>query len=547
MSKINRTKKQSTKRKTTAKVKRAVLYARVSTDDQAKRGYSLPTQLEACRKYAEQHGYAVIAEFADNYSGATPIADRPEGQNVVAMLKQREAEVIIVYQIDRLSRDIVDVLASVRDWTQSGIEVHSIDIGRIDDEINITLVVKAWQGADERKKIVERTSRGRKGKARAGKVVGGGRPPYGYQHSNDQLTIIEPEAGVIRLMFELYTVDDTDDGKPLGIHSITRKLSEMGIPTPGELRGQQRTRKSGIWNKTTVSRMLRNETYCGTWHYGKRIGAEGIGGNRPKDRQIAVSVPPIVSREVWEAAQAQRKLNIKFSKRNCNRNYLLRGMVKCGCGRAMRGWTPDKITSRYKCSWHDHHFRGLDGSECREKGVRADVLEPIVWDYILQVITDPTDFETQLREAQAAETQAIQPKREELDTVNALIEQTENEADKLARALTNESGVVGRALRRQIDDVDRRYTELTRRRDELQAALDAQTITDADISHTVQFRKDVLKGIEAAVYEDKRRVLKLLRVVTTVKNHRAVIECRLPVEQGDFDLRTLRSVWSPPK
>jgi len=170
--------------------KRAVLYARVSTDDQADKGYSLPSQLEMCRKYAERLGYPVVAELTEDISGIMPISERPEGKKLTAMLKARQADAVTVYQVDRLSRDIVDLLAMVRVWLRAGVEVHTCDIGKVESELDIVLVIKGWQGGDERKKIVERTSRGRYAKAKAGKVVGNGWSPYGYRYVGGSFEIV---------------------------------------------------------------------------------------------------------------------------------------------------------------------------------------------------------------------------------------------------------------------------------------------------------------------------------------------------------------------
>ena len=102
-------------------MKQAAIYARVSTDDQAERGYSLPSQIEACRKFAEQKGLQVAAVYADDISGAMPISDRPEGERLRQAIETRLIRAVIVYQVDRLSRDIVDLLTTVRDWLRTGI------------------------------------------------------------------------------------------------------------------------------------------------------------------------------------------------------------------------------------------------------------------------------------------------------------------------------------------------------------------------------------------------------------------------------------------
>jgi site-specific DNA recombinase len=83
--------------------KRAVLYARVSTSEQGS-NYSLPTQAKACREYAEKNGMEVIAEFREDFTGSTPIEQRPEGGKAFAMLKSGQADCLIAYAMDRLSR-----------------------------------------------------------------------------------------------------------------------------------------------------------------------------------------------------------------------------------------------------------------------------------------------------------------------------------------------------------------------------------------------------------------------------------------------------------
>ncbi len=101
--------------------KKAILYARVSTDDQSEKGYSLPSQFDAMRKYAMQQGFEVVAEFQDDYSGATPIEQRPEGRKAYAMLQTGEADIIIAYTIDRFVRppeegDEWDMPILIRGW-----------------------------------------------------------------------------------------------------------------------------------------------------------------------------------------------------------------------------------------------------------------------------------------------------------------------------------------------------------------------------------------------------------------------------------------------
>ena len=82
----------------------AVIYARVSTDEQAEQGYSLPEQVDACRKYAASNGYTVVAEFREDYTGTR--LDRPELNKVLDMAAARAFDVLIVHDVDRLARKL---------------------------------------------------------------------------------------------------------------------------------------------------------------------------------------------------------------------------------------------------------------------------------------------------------------------------------------------------------------------------------------------------------------------------------------------------------
>ena len=138
-------------------MKRAAIYARVSTEDQSDSGYSLPGQIAECRAYAGRLDASIVAEFQEDVSGAKAVTDRTQGARLFEMVRRHEVDAIIVHRVDRLSRDIVDLLITVRSWLKSGVEIHAGDVGKIESDNDITLIIKGWQGTDERKKIRERS------------------------------------------------------------------------------------------------------------------------------------------------------------------------------------------------------------------------------------------------------------------------------------------------------------------------------------------------------------------------------------------------------
>ena len=102
---------------------RAIIYCRVSTDEQKEHGYGLVRQEQECLKYAESHDIEVVDVIEDDCSGTS--LDRPGLSELRHRLVSESIEVVIVHDIDRLSRDVTDFLILRREWMQEqGIEIH---------------------------------------------------------------------------------------------------------------------------------------------------------------------------------------------------------------------------------------------------------------------------------------------------------------------------------------------------------------------------------------------------------------------------------------
>jgi len=104
-------------------VKRSILYGRVSTSKQREEGYSLATQLDACRRYAAEHQLTVVAEEWDDVTGTT--LARPGLERVRALLADQRADAVVFFSRDRKGRDLLDSISLRREWRKLGIEMHS--------------------------------------------------------------------------------------------------------------------------------------------------------------------------------------------------------------------------------------------------------------------------------------------------------------------------------------------------------------------------------------------------------------------------------------
>ena len=251
--------------------KRAAIYARVSTDEQTK-GYSLNTQVDACHRYAEERDYKIIETYKEDYSGAT--LDRPELDKLRDAISTNQIDVVIVYDIDRLARKNAYQVLIEEEFHRNNVIVEYV-IGQYDDsdEGRLQKQIRSSIAEYEKAKILERSKRGKRGKAKSGFVIVGARPPYGYLVRSEPhkawLEIVEDEAKIIRMVYQFYLDGDGQNG-PFSMIGIATKLTELGIPTRGDKHAHVAKKHGpGVWTAGMVRNILKNETYTGTWHYGK--------------------------------------------------------------------------------------------------------------------------------------------------------------------------------------------------------------------------------------------------------------------------------------
>lgn len=313
----------------------------------------------------------------------------------------------------------------------------------------------------------------------------------------------------------------------MSLFTIAKRLTEMGIPTPSNARGLFQGKNQG-WRGEVIREILISETYCGLWRYGKNIGKSGKGGKRQPDEHIAVNVPAIVSREIWELAQKRRAYNSRIARRKTKGEYLLRALIYCGCGRGMAGGGRHSEHSfYYRCPRRYTSGVAAGGELCNEPLVKGELIECVTWDYMMGLVKDPIEFERRLREAQANEAAKMQPKQKELESVISLLKSTEKDADEIAHALRrSKKGIVSASLEQQEDEVNKRYEALTQRKSKLQEAL-AVELTENTIRNLLKYRKAVALGLENPKFEDRRRWLEILQTRVTVTDGKAVVSCRL--------------------
>jgi site-specific DNA recombinase len=402
--------------------KTAVLYARVSTEEQARSGYSLAQQMEALRTRAVAEGYEVIEEVSDpGQSGAS--LERPGIDRVRDLVAAGGVSVVLAQDRDRFAREPAYHYLLRREFEEHGTKVRALN-NRSDDspEGELTDGILDQLAKFERAKMTERTRRGRLQKAREGKVMAGRSPRYGFSvnASRDGYEVDEEKMRVVRRIFREVAGGAT-------LRSIKLDLEREGVPTPRgakfwdrsffrncvlddvyrphsfeevaavvspEVASRLDTAKSyGLWwfNRRSMKSRQVSEVSEGERRYARKYSSH----IKPKEEWIAVPVPDSgVARELVDSARAAIEGNRVPSSAGDRFWQLSGGVARCGaCGRRMR--VLNRIKRRKNGSRRYGYYRCAarhdNGEESCSNGrmVSATVLEAKVWAFVRGALTEP--------------------------------------------------------------------------------------------------------------------------------------------------------------
>jgi len=408
-------------------MKAAAIYARVSSDKQ-KEEKTIASQTAALTEFARKEGYDVPREWIfedEGFSGASLV--RPGLERLRDLAAEGQLEAVLVYAPDRLSRKYAYQILLIEEFARNGVETVFIKAPKSDTpEDQLLLQFQGMIAEYERAQILERSRRGKRHRARQGQVSVLSGAPYGYRYvrKSDETAayyeVIEAEADVVRLIYRRYTVEH------LSIGAITRLLNERAVPT---------RKRTSRWERSTVWAILRNPAYKGTACFGKtemrsrqrvtrplrlRGGiAKRNSSNRERPRQewIEIPVPAIVSDEIFALAQELLTVNKTHAPRRTIEPSLCQGMISCcKCGYALYR-TSTRTSARkihyYRCLGSDG-WRYLNGAVCNNPPIRAELLDQVVWNEIVQLLENPRLIEEELnRRLEAAHKASPTQRRQE--------------------------------------------------------------------------------------------------------------------------------------
>lgn len=426
---------------------KVAIYTRVSTHHQIDKD-SLPFQQEELKNYCKYvlntENYEVFEDAG--YSGKS--LERPSVQEMITRLRSGEFTHLLVYKIDRISRNLLDFVGLYQELQKNNIsfisKVESFDTGTAMGEamLKITLVFAELERnmAAERVKSVM-LSRASKG------LWNGANVPLGYDWDDEHKTLkINPkEAEIVKDIFSSYL--ELGSGQV-----VANKLHVNNI----------KTKRGGDWSSRTILQILRNPIFKGTYRYNYRESARGKIKDESEWIIVDDAYPAIIDKLQWEQVQAQLKSNYKgtSSNRNSSKNkYALSGVLKCtSCGLNYTGYRGNARKdgyrpTRYSCSSyrrrntckpHDTHSRLLYAplllymqqySDLKESAYGTTYIKENLVPMIQKLIPDLIDVKIDIKYSEQIATQDFPERSTAPEDNKTKINNLEKEIAKYTRAI----------------------------------------------------------------------------------------------------------------
>ncbi len=369
-------------------MKKAVIYTRVSTEEQAKHDLSLPFQKEKCTEYAEKEGYVVIKEFEDAGESART-ADRPALLEMLSYISKRQIDAVIVHKSDRLSRDMADFWTMRKLFKDKKVRLLSVT-ENFDDNSPSSEFMMGIMSAQAQFYSANLGHEVKKGVSQ--KVKNGWWPnnaPIGYENYGEKhkryIRPKESEAKYIKQAFELFST------REFSITSLTTKMQELGM----------KSKKGNPISRSATSRMLRNPIYYGDFRWKGEL-------HKGKHK-------PIISKKLFDSVQAILDMKKVKGTRDRKYNFMLRGFVYCKCGSRLVG----EVTK--KKSGQEYYYFGCKSRKknrnCSGDYIRMEELEEKVSELFKDiefteefkkyVISTAKDIIREIRETETAEEKIV--------------------------------------------------------------------------------------------------------------------------------------------
>ncbi|MGG1397632.1 recombinase family protein [Bacillus salipaludis] len=392
-----------------SKIIRAAIYTRVSTKEQAN-NFSLDAQEDVIREYADRKGIEISDVYTDDgWSGKN--FDRPEFKRLLVDLREDKFDVILIWKVDRLSRNNTDVLVLLDKELHPAnkkLIITSIDMDSSTNEGKMFISLLGTFAAYERATIIDRVSNGMQKRALEGFWNGG--KVLGYdsvEDSEDKRTVLAINNTERKLVEEIYLLRE----KGLGYKAIVNLLNGRG----------EKTKNGNEFSIPAVKLILENPIYIGKLKWGAH---RDWNTKRRKGKSEPTYVDgkhkAIIKKDLWESVQRINQAHKEFfsNNRNFNGDLFLTGILKCPkCG---AGTVICKTKKRSGEGYHIYYmcqaYHSKGKSVCSTNLIKKDIVEQKVLNVISEMVRDEEIVSSIIAKLDIDKMADIQPLQKELKT-----------------------------------------------------------------------------------------------------------------------------------
>lgn len=428
---------------------RAALYVRVSTDDQAKEGFSIEAQKRRLLAFCESQDWSIADLYIDDGYSAKDM-ERPHMKRMLRDMTNDVFDVVLVYKLDRLTRSAADCDHLIKTFEAHKIAfqscTESFETRTATGRLFIRLIADIAQW--ERENIGERVRMGQEQKVLEGKKPGG-KYPYGYDSNGDS---IPEEFDNLRRLRDLYMKDN------LGFKTIAITMNREG-----------RLRRGFDWRSSTVALTLENPFYAGIIQFGSKM-ADGKYPQRKRELRTEV-VRSMGSHEtVWTVEEYEEHLRLMRKRTDGGYSrkldYWYSGILRCGqCGQAMYGRLTNKKKADGTVVRRPYYICGQrkENDKCNMPIMRQKHIEHMLLTYIEDMRSDrslTTAEQLRIKKEQSNRQKEIQKLKRELESIKERI--------KKWQYMFVEGLIVAEDLRARLAGESNRETEIKEQLEEFQ-------------------------------------------------------------------------------
>ncbi|MEK7525871.1 MAG: recombinase family protein [Patescibacteria group bacterium] len=511
------------------------LYGRVSTQRQENER-TIESQIMEIETFVKEKGHVIVKRYLDDgWSGASVV--RPSLDELRLDATKGIWEAVVVYDPDRLARDYFLQELVTTELLGIGVEILYVTTPPVvSDSDKLLRDVKGVFAAYERSKIAERCRIGKLRKTREGHIVTT-IAPYGYKKIPKKRTVeahyeIDPlEAKVVKDIFRWVGEDK------MTIRGVVRKLRDLGI--------KPRNSERGVWNHSTLQRLLKNETYIGTTYYNKSQAVVPVKPlknekykrvlkssrkSKPREEWVAIPVPVIIEKNLFYKVQEQLRINFELCVRNRRNEYLLVGMVYCNCGRRRTGEGPQHGKHLYYRCTDRIHCHPLPRS-CHEHGMNARIVDKLVWQGIANYMSNPDLIVDKIRLWKATKSSRTNETTINVDMLKKELEKLSKEEQRYLKAYGSGMVTMG-VFKSSIDDLKLRRHAIERQIDKADKEIKETNVLlpeESDVAKFCDLAQETLKELS---FEAKRAIL--LKVVDKIIGNQKELKIQgyLPIERN---------------